>query len=174
MNTPNNRRRKDSQIRLERAFVHLLERKDIAEITVTDLCQAAQLNRSTFYSNYEDIYHLADGLQQRLAQEVLDSFLPLSEGEGYEDRCMLALFNMIRDNQKLFKACLQLGIDQLDPRWSLDAKNARLRYNNQHLEYHVAFFRAGLNAVIRRWLELDCAQSPEELLDILRQEYGIL
>ena len=174
MNTANNRRRKDSQTRLENAFIHLLEHRDIADITVTDLCQAAQVNRSTFYSNYEDIYHMAVGLQQRLAQEVLDSFRPLSEGEGYEDRCMLALFHMIRDNQNLFKACFQLGIDQLDPQWPLDAKNARLRYNNQHLDYHVTFFRAGLNAIIRHWLELSCAQDPEELLDILHREYGVL
>lgn len=173
MNTPNNRRRKDSQARMETAFIRLLEHRDIADITVTDLCREAQVNRSTFYSNYEDIYHLAQGLQDRLSQDLLASFVPLAEGEGYEDRCMLALFNMVRDNRLLFRACFKLGVDRFDPEWALDLQNAHRRYDSRYLDYHVAFFRAGLNAIIQHWLELDCAQSPEELLNILRQEYGI-
>lgn len=173
MNTPNNRRRRDSKARLEAAFIHLLEHRDITAITITDLCREAQVNRSTFYSNYEDIYHLAAGLQRRLAQELLSSFLPLAEGDGYEDRCMLALFTMIRNNRLLFRACFKLGIDQFEPGWALDLQNAHRRYDSRFLDYHIAFFRAGLNAIIRHWLDLDCAQSPEDLVNILRQEYGV-
>ena len=116
---------------------------------------------------------MAAGLQRRLAQELLSSFLPLAEGDGYEDRCMLALFTMIRNNRLLFRACFKLGIDQFEPGWALDLQNAHLRYDSRFLDYHIAFFRAGLNAIIRHWLDLDCAQSPEDLVNILRQEYGV-
>lgn len=173
MNTPDNRRRKDSKRRLEQALVSLLKRQDISQITVTDLCREAQVNRSTFYSNYEDIYQLADGLQRQLAQDLLSSFQPLSQGAGYEDRCILALFTMIRDNRLLFRACFKLGIDHFDPQWALDLNNAHRRYDDRYLDYHVVFFRAGLNAIIRHWLDGNCTQSPEELLYILHQEYGL-
>ena len=36
-----------------------------------------------------------------------------------------------------------------------------------------AFFRSGFNALIKLWLENDCRESPEELYDILRQEYNL-
>lgn len=48
MNTPNNKRRKNSQEKIERAFVHFLQTKEINEISVTDICKEAKLNRSTF------------------------------------------------------------------------------------------------------------------------------
>ena len=39
--------------RMDRAFLDLLDRKDFAYITVKELCQAAGVNRSTFYLHYE-------------------------------------------------------------------------------------------------------------------------
>ena len=48
MNTPNNKRRQESRNRMESAFVQLLQSHEPEELTVTDLCRAAQVNRTTF------------------------------------------------------------------------------------------------------------------------------
>ena len=45
------------------------------------------------------------------------------------------------------------------------------RYYDRHVEYHMEFFRHGFNAVIKMWLSRDCAESPEEILEIIRSEY---
>jgi len=37
----------------------------------------------------------------------------------------------------------------------------------------VAFFYSGLNAVIRRWLENGCRETPEEIDEVIRREYGV-
>ena len=42
-------------LRMEEALLALLERKDLEYITVKELCQAAGVNRSTFYLHYETI-----------------------------------------------------------------------------------------------------------------------
>ena len=60
MNIKNNRRRRQSKERIEKAFIESLQTKELHQITVSDICKACQLNRSTFYANYEDIYDLAD------------------------------------------------------------------------------------------------------------------
>ena len=56
MNKPNNKRKKDSQEKIERAFIELIQTRNIEDITVTDICNITKLNRSTFYANYLDIY----------------------------------------------------------------------------------------------------------------------
>ena len=71
MNTPNNKRRRDSRNRMETAFVRLLQHRELKQITVTDICKAADVNRTTFYANYLDLYDLADAVQKRLEAEVL-------------------------------------------------------------------------------------------------------
>lgn len=44
-------------------------------------------------------------------------------------------------------------------------------YNNQYIDYHIEFFRAGLNAVIQKWLDNNCKESPEEIATIITSEY---
>ena len=69
MNTKNNKRRKDSQSKIERAFVELLQSNEIKNITVSDIIKMTGLNRSTFYANYIDIFDLADKTREKLETE---------------------------------------------------------------------------------------------------------
>ena len=71
MNVKNNKRRKESQDRIERAFIELLQNRKIDEISVSDIIKMTELNRSTFYANYIDIFDLADKTRERLEREKL-------------------------------------------------------------------------------------------------------
>ena len=44
-------------------------------------------------------------------------------------------------------------------------------YKNKHIDYHIEFFRAGLNAIIKKWLNSGCKESPEEMANIIQAEY---
>ena len=52
MNIKNNRRRRASRDAIENIFIELLQTKSLIEITVSDICKKAGLNRSTFYQLY--------------------------------------------------------------------------------------------------------------------------
>ena len=69
MNTVNNKRRRESVEKIEKAFVQLLQTADLKNITVSDICKETGLNRSTFYANFLDIYDLADKLRTKLESE---------------------------------------------------------------------------------------------------------
>ena len=74
MNTKNNKRRRNSIEAIEKAFVELLQERELKEITVTDLCKQTGLNRSTFYANYLDVYDLADKLREKLEADFSSQF----------------------------------------------------------------------------------------------------
>jgi hypothetical protein len=40
------------------------------------------------------------------------------------------------------------------------------------MEYHIAFFESGLNAIIGKWLEGGCRETPEEMAEIVISEYA--
>ena len=69
MNTKNNRRRRESVEKIEKAFVQQLQSKELKSITVADICKETGLNRSTFYANFLDTYDLADKLRTVLENE---------------------------------------------------------------------------------------------------------
>ena len=48
----------NTAIRMDKAFLELLEKKDFAFITVKEICESAGVNRSTFYLHYETIEDL--------------------------------------------------------------------------------------------------------------------
>ena len=74
MNTKNNKRKRESVEKIEKAFINLLQTKEINQISVTEICKETGLNRSTFYASFIDIYDLADKLKEKLEEEFGKSF----------------------------------------------------------------------------------------------------
>ena len=77
MNVKNNKRRRKSQEKIEKAFIELLQTCEIEDITVSDLIKITELNRSTFYANYIDIFDLADKTREKLENEFSNLFADL-------------------------------------------------------------------------------------------------
>lgn len=170
MNTPNNRRRRESQNRIETAFVRLLQERELKELTVTEICAEAGINRTTFYANYLDLYDLADAVQKRLEAEVFALYAEERE-QGYNSNDFLKLFRHIRENPLFYKTYFKLGMDGRFQITEYDVHQAAAYYQNQHIDYHMEFFRSGLNALIKMWLRNDCRETPEEMVEILLSEY---
>ena len=74
MNVKNNKRRRKSQEKIEKAFIELLQTCEIEDITVSDLIKITELNRSNFYANYIDIFDLADKTREKLENEFSNLF----------------------------------------------------------------------------------------------------
>ncbi len=170
MNTPNNKRRKETRDRISKVFITLLQAKEITEISVTDICKLAKINRSTFYVNYLDIYDLADKIGQELEQEV--SFLYQEEKDNKNNsNDFLKLFKHIKDNQIFYNTYFKLKMDQNFIIKEYDYNLSKELYDDKYIDYHMEFFKAGLNAIIKKWLDNGCQESPEEIEYILKSEY---
>ena len=170
MNTKNNRRRRESVEKIEKAFVELLQIRELKEVTVSDICKLTQLNRSTFYANFEDIYALADHLREKLENEFSELFGGSAEQDA-EQSGALKMFTHIRDNQLFYKTYFKLGYDQQHQILTYDPRRAQQDFDNKYIKYHIEFFRNGLNAIIKMWMDGGCQETPEEMAAIIQQEY---
>ena len=56
---------------IRNAFLELRSAKPLEKITVKELCSLACINKSTFYSHYEDIYALSQSLESETITAVL-------------------------------------------------------------------------------------------------------
>ncbi len=57
-NTKDDRRVKYTKMVLKESFIKLLEKKDISQITIKEICEDADINRATFYAHYNDQFDL--------------------------------------------------------------------------------------------------------------------
>lgn len=170
MNTKNNRRRRESIERIEKAFLELLQTKELHEITVSDICKSCELNRSTFYANYIDIFDLADKVREHLEDEV-NQLYEAEKTHGFNSNDYLKLFRHIRDNQLFYRTYFKLGYDNQYQIKYFDVHQAEQYFANKHIDYHIEFFRSGFNAIVKKWLMSGCKETPEEMDEIIRSEY---
>lgn len=171
MNKPINKKKK-SQEKIEKVFIHLIQKYELNEIKVSDICKLANVNRTTFYANYLDIYDLADKIKETMFYNILDLYKDesIKKQHSYD---YLKLFRHIKDNQIYYKTMLKLHID-FSKYYDDDLRNEEaIKYFEtvENLDYHVEFFKAGMNAIISKWLNNGCIESPEEMAEILRTEY---
>ena len=169
MNTPNNKRRKKSQEQIEKIFLQLIQKKNIDDISVSTICKLSGLNRSTFYSNYIDIYDLAEKTKQQM--EVEFAQFQLSNNAKQDKNGYLSMFRYIKDNQLFFKTYFKLEEISKNLPTQYRVELAEKYYNNKFIDYHIEFFRAGLNAIIKKWLNNECKETPEEINEIITSEY---
>ena len=170
MNTPNNKRKRASMERIEKVFVELLQTKTLDEISVSEICKQAGLNRTTFYANYPDIYGLADAIRDKLENNVGNLYADEIR-QGFNSNDYLKLFRHIRDNQIFYQTYFKLGYDNNYKIIAHDTQQARIHFHGRFVEYHMAFFKAGITQIIKMWLQNGCRESPEEMFEIIKSEY---
>lgn len=151
-------------------FVQLVQTKEINQISVTEICKKANINRSTFYANYLDVYDLADKITEQIENEVALLYQEEREKKNNTND-YLKLFYHIKENQIFYKTYFKLNRDKHFIIKEYDTNLSKTMYNDQHIDYHIEFFMAGLNAMIKKWLYHGCKGSPEEMDHILKSEY---
>lgn len=172
MNTINNKRKKDSKEKIEKAFIELIQKKEIYEINVTDLVKLAKINRSTFYVNYIDIYDLADRIREKMYLNILELYKDeaIKRKHSYN---YLKLFKHIKDNQIYYNTLFKLNFDFSKYYDNHLEHSDALKYygTTKNIDYHISFFKAGMDAIIKKWLQGGCIETPEEIVQILESEY---
>jgi len=133
------------------------------------ICEKANLNRSTFYSNYIDISDLTEKIQKNMEFEFAK--FQLSNNSKQDSNGYLNMFKYIKNNQIFFKTYFKLESISMNMPTQYRIELAEKYYNNKYIDYHIEFFRAGLNAVIKKWINNGCKETPEEINEIITSEY---
>jgi hypothetical protein len=82
------------------------------------------------------------------------------------------LLNHIKDNQIFYKTYFKLNFDLMDDNFLIDKNEFIKWYGTDKMgEYHVVFFKAGFNAIVKKWINGGCKESPEEIEEVIKSEY---
>lgn len=162
-----NQRIRLSKTMLKNALIRLLANKSIDKITVYELCAEAQINRTTFYKYYGNPRQLLDDIIQDIALDFEQALLAdLSERSGTHK----ALEYLAADRVKI-RTVLESVEEQelLNKIFAIPAlQNTLAAFLSKPLteaekEYTKLFFYQGGYAIIRRWLDKGCPETPAQM-----------
>lgn len=62
---------------LQRALTDLVQERDLSQISVADVVELAEVNRSTFYDHYRDVHQLAEAASTSMIDDLIGVLLAL-------------------------------------------------------------------------------------------------
>ncbi len=166
------KKRENAKEKIEKTFINLIQFNNVDEISVTKLVKIAKVNRSTFYTYYLDIFDLANQIKEKMFNNLLNLYNEeaIKKAHSYD---FLKLFKHIKNNQIYYKTMFKLNFDFMEYCNSPYSFDDAIKYlgTTTNLEYHIEFFKAGVSAIINKWLMNGCQETPEEMFEIIFREY---
>jgi AcrR family transcriptional regulator len=166
-----------TRMALRDALVELMRERHISGITVTSICELADVNRSTFYLHYRDQYDLLHQMEHAVL-EALEARL-----QGQQDaqdarpvtlKVMTEILEYARENAALARVLLSENCDfafqqdimtlaQILVIWMDPSYSERTR------DYIMVYGISGCIAIAERWLKDGMVEQPEEIAHLILQ-----
>ena len=89
-----------------KAMINLLQEKDPESLTLEDMVNEADINKSTFYLHYQSLDQLVSALEDDLVSGVSSAVYSLPNPHSIEDFFQI-IFNYCSSNKELVKAVLR-------------------------------------------------------------------
>lgn len=98
----NNSSRKTKKL-IKKVFAEMLsEKKDLGNISVSELCKRADISRGAFYSHYDDIYGVAEEYENELIDAFFDNVRLLNSQNIMQ--FIDSIFEYIRQNDENYRS----------------------------------------------------------------------
>ncbi len=168
--TESNQRVTVTKRMLKEGLMRLLEKKSLEKISITELCQEAGINRTTFYRYYELPRDVLREMQNEFFEETLEHFqspLTVSDIERF--------FMCLSEHAALVKLFFQYNSDADWTNIFSQIYNSFLRkkmlkvfqnLDENSAELLSAYLSGGAYFLARKWIMDDMPMSPKEVAAI--------
>lgn len=175
MATKNNRRTILTKMLLKTSLIELMHQKSINKITIKEICEQAQLNRSTFYLHYVDQFALLDDIEMEIISTTFEHLHNV--GSTLDTLSYIGAFlNYVKDNRDIFETLLcqpenvsfqELFIDKI-----LEQLKGNLPFNcsDKATKYIYTFLLHGCIHIIIDWIINDFELPVSEVSALI---YGL-
>ena len=158
---------------IREAMLELLKKESIQNISVSELCQCAGINRTTFYNHYDGTYEVLAEIEENFLAELSGGEDSNGKG-GNLAQHIEALCTRLQQNAEV--AILLLN-NNVDPQFSQKLLSGQglggvwqqlgSGYTAEERELLADFLRGGAYAMVCRWLVGGCRQTPRQVAALL-------
>lgn len=174
-NSKLDRRKKYTRMVLKNSLMKLLKKKPISSITVKEICELADINRSTFYSHYSDQFDLLDKIEEEIIEDMT-GYLSQYNYEKEEDTLQMfeKLLEYLASKQEICKTLLHEKADSTFQKKVIVFAHhffmeswTSARIDEDLFRYLSTFIISGSIDVMKNWLNNGMEKSPKEMAKII-------
>ena len=170
------RRKKYTRMILKDSLMNLLKVKQLSSITVKEICEVADINRSTFYAHYYDQFDLLEQIEDELIEDM-NMYLSAYNFES-EDEALQMTEKLIEYFASKQEECKTLLNNHSNFSFEQKVRHVARRYimkswveishlDEELTEYLSSFIISGSIEVMKVWLYKDMDKSPKEMAEII-------
>lgn len=172
MATKNNRRTQITKKMLKTSLIELMHKKSINQITIKELCESADLNRSTFYLHYTDQFALLRDIENEIINTTFEYLQDV--GTNLDTLSYIETFlTYVKQNTDIFETLLchqetahfqQLFIDKI-----LEQLKVNLTFDcpEKNTKYIYSFLLHGCIQIIIDWITNEFDLSVSEISKLI-------
>ena len=161
---------------IRQAFMELLREKRLEKITVTDIVNRADINRSTFYAHYTDVKALIEEIQHEVIERTMALVREMDFMEILQQPTPFVqkLIDIANENRELYTVLgkAALSMNQLERLKLLLVEKAmklpqipeKIR-NQKNFAIRINFFVGGIINVYQQYLLGNLDATSEEIVD---------
>lgn len=178
MNKKDNQRVRLTKQIFRNALIILLQKKPIYQISVTELCDVAELNRSTFYKHYGNVRDILSELENEVLQKSRQCMQEITAAENTSNITITPLYRLLCDmqkNRKIYRMLLNSshnnefssGLIQETIEFLLAETQILDIKEDKKSEYIFRYLSSGCMSVIQNWINGPMEESPMEISKML-------
>lgn len=177
----------NTAIKMDKAFLQLLEKKDFEYISIKEICEKAGVSRSTFYLHYDNTSDLLLESIRYMNEQFLSYFqsenvgiitklksCPIEELILVEPRYLIPYLTYIKEHKKLSRTAISksasMNLEETYQRMFWHVFNPimeRFDFPVSERNYVMSFYINGIIAIIMEWVKNDCCDTLEQITDII-------
>lgn len=167
-----NQRIKLTKQLLKNSLVELLHKKPIGKITIKEICENAEINRSTFYLYYTDQYALLAEIENELIEHAQEHLKKIDSNAG-SLQYLTALLSYIQEHADIFRTLLgrQESVSFQSAFVGTSFLNLKLKLSLNCSEsvagYVYSYLIMGCLSMIKQWIEADFDLSSKDMADLI-------
>lgn len=170
------RRKKYTRMVLKESLLSLLKNKSISSITIKEICERADINRSTYYAHYANQYELLEAIEEDFIEDLTDTLSQYNFSKEDEALQMTEkLFEYLAANSNMCDTLLSENTDMYFLKKGMNITREFIFKNlidestidQEAYDYINMFIVGGSIHVIQNWMQNGMDKSPGEMAGIL-------
>lgn len=168
------RRVRRTKRNLKKAFILLMENKPYHNITVTDIVEKADYNRTTFYRHYQDKEELVEDLVNEMLTKLIDAFRNPYKNVKYVHVNNLSpskviIFDYILEHKSFYLLWKDSegipGFQEQFIKTMINLHKEDINYSTNEIEEEpfIIYKAYGVWGLILNWIKNDFTSSSEEM-----------
>lgn len=161
---------------IQHSFVELMKKKPVDKITVREICDSAQISRSTFYKHYRDIYDVQEKIEDEIKETAVELFKNIKK-TGIKEVLSQAL-ETIRNNldfylavflQKNTSDLVKFLLEDYFKELNEESDISLSEVSEENREYILHYVSWGCAGIINCWVKNGMKDSNDTVAELIEK-----